>query len=314
MNERSPLGSPALVACLVSGFAPTRSLLMAPLLASLLLLYQAVGGCGPPPVVAADPAPATSPRTKAQPAAPAVSAEVGEAAARGVDELLVRLERSDEDLRDFQAQIGYFKWDNVLERLERRYGEIIYQVRADGSKRFAILLERLIVGNRARQQRRHYVFDGSWLVEINHDAKHFIKRQIVPPGQTFDPLKLGEGPFPLPVGQPKEEVLARFHVELLAEPDNDLLKEQLADREVEGLRLVPKPKTPEAENVQSVELFFDADTLLPVGISLIETNGDRKTVILRDLRRNAGVDESKLSIEEPDPRQWQIDVRPWRGK
>jgi hypothetical protein len=230
------------------------------------------------------------------------------------DELLERLERSHKDLRDFQADIRYDKWDSVLKRDEIRTGEVLYQVKPGGSKRFAILLERLIVRNRAREHRKHYVFDGSWLVEIDHESKIFIKRQVVPPNKQFDPLKLGEGPFPLPVGQPAEEVRARFNVRRLHEPQDETLAERLADRDVDGLLLKPKPGTPQADEFEQAEIFYDRESLLPVGVSVTEANGDRKTVILTNLRRDAGVDESKLSIEEPDALDgWRIDVEPYRA-
>ena len=35
-----------------------------------------------------------------------------------------------------------------------------------------------------------------------------------------------------------------------------------------------------------VELFYDRDTSLPIGICLTEANGDKKTVLLRNLKRN----------------------------
>jgi hypothetical protein len=201
------------------------------------------------------------------------------------DELLERLERSHTDLRDFQADIVYHKWDNVLKRTEIRTGEVIYQVKPGGSKRFAILLERLIVRNRARDH---------------------------PPDKQFDPLKLGEGPFPLPVGQPAEEVRARFNVRRLHVPQDEALAERLAGRDLDGLLLEPKPDTPQADEFEQAEIFYDRESLLPVGVSVTEANGDRKTVILTDLKRDAGVDESKLSIEEPDALDgWRIDVEPY---
>jgi hypothetical protein len=230
-----------------------------------------------------------------------------------VNDLLDRLETSTGDLRDFEAKINYSKWDNVLQRDELRTGSVIYQVKPDGTKRFAILLERLIVGRRARDQRKHYVFDGSWFVEVDFEAKLFIKRQVVPPGEQFDPLKLGEGPFPLPVGQPADEVLARFDVKRLDRPQDATLAGRLGERVVDGLLLRSKPDTPQADEFVEAEIFYDRETLLPVGIGVAEANGDRKTVVLRDLKRNGGVDEAVLNIEEPDAREgWRIDIRPWR--
>ncbi len=230
------------------------------------------------------------------------------------EELLARLEDAGAGLRDFRADITFYKWDSVLERKEIRTGELIYQVRSGGdrSKRFAILFTSEIIGNRKSDQKKTYVFDGSWFVEIDHDTRMFLKRQIVPPDQHYDPLKLGEGPFPLPLGQPRQEVLSRFRASLLDKPQDEMLARYLADASVEGLLLVPRPLTPQADEILQVEIFYDSATLLPMGLALTETNGDRKTILLRNLKRNEGIDEAKLSIEEPDPREWDIDVREWR--
>jgi hypothetical protein len=283
-----------------------------PIKLALLLLVGTLLRCGSAePVAAVAGAPGGDPAPAEEPAAPGPPPKLIVDEWNPTDELLDRLERSHADLRDFQANIVYHKWDSVLQRNEIRSGEVLYQTKPRGTKRFAILLERLIVRNRSRAHRKHFVFDGSWLVEIDHEAKIFIKRQIVPPDKQFDPLKLGEGPFPLPVGQPRDEVRARFKVRRLHEPTDELLAERLAGQPVEGLHLAPKPGTPEAEDFEQAELFYDRETLLPVGISVTEANGDRKTVLLSKLKRNAGIDEGKLSIEEPDPREWRIDVRPW---
>ncbi|MEE8155471.1 MAG: hypothetical protein V3T53_11015 [Phycisphaerales bacterium] len=247
-----------------------------------------------------------------------------EAEPDAVEDLLDRLERSSADLRDFQAKIRYDIWDAVTEEKQIRSGKLIYQVDPDdGSKRFAILFDTFIFGNRQEKEAKHYIFADGWLVEIDHERKQFIKRQIVAPGETFDPLKLGEGPFPLPIGQPKNEVLARFDVKLLDAPSDPFLAKMLIDRDVEGMVLFPKPNTPEAEKFQRVELFYDRETMLPIGINAVAADAidpsdpnsrNRKMVLLSDLKRNEGVDEAILSIEEPDKRAWDIDIRPWEGQ
>ena len=241
-----------------------------------------------------------------------------------VEDLLDRLERSSADLRDFQARIRYDIWDAVTEEKQIRSGELIYQVDPDdGSKRFAILFDTFIFGNRREKEAKHHIFADGWLVEIDHERKQFIKRQIVAPGKTFDPLKLGEGPFPLPIGQPKNEVLARFDVKLLDAPSDPFLAKMLTDRDVQGMVLFPKPNTPEADKFQRVELFYDREMLLPIGLNAVAADAidpddpnsrNRKMVLLSNLKRNQGVDESMLSIAEPDKRQWDIDIRPWEGQ
>ena len=267
---------------------------------ALVTLAACAGGAvneGPPPTSQPASQPASQP--SAQPSSP------GTAVA-----LLDRLETATEGLRDFRADITVYKWDGVLQRREIRSGEIVYQQRPDNqSKRFAILVKRQIIGRRQEDQNKRYIFDGSWFVEIDFDNRVFIKRQIVPPGERFDPLKLGEGPFPLPLGQRRDDVLARFEASRIDESSDEQLQAFLADKSVEGLLLVPRATTPQAREIVQVEIFYDSVTLLPVGINLTETNGDRKIVRLRDLRRNEGIDESTLSIEQPEG--FNVDVIPW---
>ena len=64
---------------------------------------------------------------------------------------------------------------------------------------------------RSRQkQRLDYVLDEGWLTDRDYQKKLEVRRQVLRPGQKMNLLKLGEGPFPLPIGQDKEEVKRQF--------------------------------------------------------------------------------------------------------
>lgn len=257
-------------------------------------------------------APQAAPRDQ-EPAAAEQPQEPAKAAADlRINDLLDRLERSAEQLTSFTADVVYEKEDAILGRKEVRIGSVIYRADAQADrKEFAILLEYQITGNVRRNDPKHYVFNGRWLAEINHAAKEFIKREVVPPGRKLDPLKLGEGPFPLPVGQPKAEVLSRFDVSEAPKPEAGLLKDL---SEVEAVRLTPKPGTAEAKEYERIDLYYASDTLLPAGIDMVAENGDRKTIRLRNAVLNPQLDEDatkKLDITEPDPREWRISVQPW---
>jgi hypothetical protein len=231
----------------------------------------------------------------------------------GVGDVLARVEAAAKDLESFTADIAYEKESAELGRREVRTGQIIYRVDPETkAKSFAILFDFVIVNRVRRENKKHYIFNGRWLVEIDEQQKQFIKREIVPPGKTLDPLKLGEGPFPLPIGQSRDEVLARFDVTKPEElPDEALLKDiDMAD----GLLLVPKPGTAEFNEFARVEIYYDRATSLPVGIFAVEADDGRKIVRLRDLKRNPTLDAAelkKLDIAEPDPKEWRIDIRPW---
>lgn len=234
-----------------------------------------------------------------------------------INALLDHVQNSADDLTSFTGKIIYEKEDAVLGRKEIRTGEIIYRLepKADKKKRqsFAVVFDSLIVNNVKRKYEKHYIFSDRWLAEVDHENKQFIKRELVRPGDELDPLKLGEGPFPLPIGQQKAEVLARFDVTPLEVPKDGRLKDL---QNVHGLLLTPKAGTPEAKEFTQVELFYDQATNLPIGINAIEKNGDRKTVRLSDVQRNVMLDEAqlkKLSVETPDPGAgWDVDVRAWK--
>ncbi|HRQ75688.1 MAG TPA: hypothetical protein PK098_07190 [Phycisphaerales bacterium] len=233
-----------------------------------------------------------------------------------LDALLTHIEHSGQELRAFTADVRYEIVDELLGRREIRTGEMIYRVDDAAGKSFAVLFDRLMIPPRSQTRLRHYIFSDRWLVEVDHEAKQFIKREIVAPGQQLDPLKLGEGPIPLPIGQPKDEVLARFDASLIEAPPSGSDDPMAGLRHVDGLRLVPKKGTSEAREYEQVDIFYDRATWLPVGIHAIEVGGNRKIVRLNNLAHNPTLSAqqlAKLSVKEPDPRQWAIDVQAWRG-
>lgn len=233
-----------------------------------------------------------------------------------VADLLLKLEKSAADLHSFTADVLYQTEDALLGQQVTRKGSIIYRVVPDTDRKsFAILFDQTIESGRLRERRKHYIFDNRWLVEVDHAEKTFIKREIVPPGRSFDPLKLGEGPFPLPVGQSREEVLARFDATLLELPAEGALAKLADTTQVHGLRLVPKVDSADESDIDHIDLFYDRQSLLPVGVEVIATNDDRKTARLENLRKNPALTDEQLksiSTAEPDPTEWRIDVRPWQ--
>ncbi len=138
--------------------------------------------------------------------------------------LVREVERATGDLRDFRAGVSVDRVDALTEESERRNGEVILETTSTG-RRFAIVFRSYIgPDGRADESRRHFVYDAGWLAEIDPDRKQFVNRQIVAPGETFDPLRVGEGPLPLPLGQRADDVFARFMVSGAAPPAQGLLR------------------------------------------------------------------------------------------
>ena len=116
--------------------------------------------------------------------------------------------------------------------------------------------------------------------------------------------------MPLPVGQRAEDVRRRFAVSLAPAPDAPLLKRLEG---VQGLVLVPKPGSGVDEDFREVRVWYDLGTFAPVGVVATLRGGDVKTVLLRDVQVNAGLDSAaRAMLDRAPPAGWQRDVRPIR--
>ena len=226
--------------------------------------------------------------------------------------LLERLEVAGREMRSLEADLTLIRFDALLEESETRLGQVLL-TRDAGSTRVAIVFDEFIDGSgHGEDWRQHWVYADGWLDELYHRQKRYVRRQLVMPGEAIDPLKLGEGPIPLPIAQKKDEVLARFEV-IEPPPPSPPLLDRLED--CVGLRLVPRAGTELAKETAYIELFYDRATLAPRGIRVLELNGDRDTVLLRRSKVNGEMGESQKSLlllESPDPAEWAWDVRPLR--
>ena len=223
-----------------------------------------------------------------------------------VDEILDHVEKA--DVSSVTALVSYSRTDPILDRRELRTGKIIFRTQEGKKREVAILFDTLIIGRRREAKQKNYVFSGRWMAEIDYENKQFIKRELVAPGEKeIDPFELGSGPIPLPIGQKKESVLSKFTVEKTDKPSEGPLSK--LDDDVVGLHLIPKTK----DTWDSVELFYDPKTWLPVGVRTTEIDGTKRVSRLTNIQLNKLSDEEVklLSIETPDPKEWSIDIRPW---
>lgn len=232
------------------------------------------------------------------------------------DELLAELERADESIRTLRADIRY---DRVFLEGDRqiRTGTLFFSddkgaSNARRQRMFAVTFQRLRLGNRVENEEKTYLFDGRWLVESTPSLKQIVRREIVREGDAFDPLKIGEGPLPLPIGQKREDILARFDA-TLSDPTEgidgaDEAEERAFRQFVEGstqLRLVPKAGSAEAESFEEIRLWYRVGqgsegvrTLLPRMARTVTRTGDVSVVQLINVTTN-----QPLPSEVMRPRQ-----------
>lgn len=249
------------------------------------------------------------------------------------DELLRALETAGNDVRQLSAEVSYVKMFAIQGDTQKRDGTLTFvstpseesetpDAGVSHDRRFAIVFTRLELDNGRRVEDEstgyleRYVFDGEWLAEVRPFDKQFIRRQVVAPGDKWDPLRLGEGPFPIPIQQKRADILARFDAELLDGLDG---VEERALRGAAGkcyqLRLIPKAEANEKE-LREIRVWYQRDTLLPRMAKTISQADDEAYVLLRNVETNddAQVSEAELTTAPPkDTTGWNITVEPYAG-
>lgn len=260
----------------------------------------------------------------AQPEAPIPDASAAKSdAARAAEELLSKLESGDEGIDQLRADLSYDRTFDLEGDRQVRIGELFFdRVRiipgvggkpedAKVVRRFAVRFDTLIVGTRQKNETRIHAFDGRFYADKNPDQKRINRREVVAPGETFDPLKLGEGPLPIPMGQKRDEILRRYTAEVVAV--EDALSEDSLRTFVKGatqLRLIPKAEYERADPYREIRLWYREEEgkdgkpgrLLPRMAMTKNRNGDSTIVQLINVKtgRDATIDTALMSTDAPE--------------
>jgi len=224
-----------------------------------------------PAAVAA--APVTAAPTS-QPAPPVATAPADDSAqpaagtsqpAQAVDAkaqaLLEQLEASGRRYKSLRSDVAYHVLMKQLGDTELRKGYVAYlHPQGDQPGMFRVHFDTLKLGDGLDcKEVVDYAFDGHYFVMAKHRIKEMTFVQVTAEGQKAQPMKLGEGPFPLPFGQEVTEVLRRFQ----AYTDGAT---QQGPPGTGYLRLTPRPESAEESSFVQLEMWVDPQTHLPARI------------------------------------------------
>jgi hypothetical protein len=251
---------------------------------------------------------------------------------------MTALERADEGLISLTAKVEYDKTFELQGDRQLRKGKLYFVNKEEGKpgeRRFAIVFNELWIGDVVRKEEQIFVFDGQWLVEKDPAHKEFHKRQIVPPGEHFDPLRIGEGPLPIPIGQKRADIEQRFDATLLpaadglvATADADAAEKSEVENRKEHvadgwqIKLIPKPAFERESDFKEVRLWYKREKgdLLPVMARTVNRDGDMSVVKLSDVQvqkqgvaKNAAAEVPQDVIDTRPPKEgWNIDIQEFR--
>jgi hypothetical protein len=248
-----------------------------------------------------------------------------------VDRMLTELETADRGMRDLTARITYDRIDATLGDRQYRFGELLFRDRTPegqenraGTRSFVVRFRKYADLDVVRDLNESWAFDGRWLIERNDDDKTFRKREITRAGQEVDPLRLGEGPLPIPIGQRKQDILARYEVELVDPTDSleatqdptdedayasyrDTVLE--AQRKTDAVQLKLTPLRKEDGDFDSIRLWYwkspdNADRWLPLMARAAKVNArgrevDIAFVLMSGVKVNQGITDEQMLVPEP---------------
>ena len=200
-----------------------------------------------------------------------------------IDDILDALDRSGNQLQDFVADVTLTQADARSGDSSSNSGKVYFQRTGPGQARIRVSFDTEAVGDHQMDKKVDYLLDNGWLWERDYRRKTEIKRQVIQPGQKMKLLKLGEGTFPLPIGQDKAEVHRQFDVQKVAPREGD-------PAGTLHVSLTPGKGSQLARKFSSIDVWVDPETQMPRRIEAVDANETTiRTTDLTNLRMNQGI-------------------------
>ncbi len=244
------------------------------------------------------------PPTTSRPATPPTVAPTDPA----IVKLLDAMEASGRKYLTLRADVAYSEEEVLFGDRTTYSGQVYYQKDKDEKQpaRFRIHFDTSKRGRvKGKEDRDHTFFTdakGQWYIARNARIKQMIKYHVAAPGAAVDPLKLGKGPFPMPFGQKRADVLRLFTVTTRPPKKSETPG-------VSYLKLVPRKNAAGTMEVKQIELWVDKDGL-PVKVSTEDTAGQvAKTAKFTNIKKNIKLDAKVFDLPKPG-RGWEYRIEP----
>jgi len=220
-----------------------------------------------------------------------------------IDQILIALKARGDTLHDFSGDVSMTHNDMTTGDSTTDTGTIVFQKLPAGDTRIRVNFTAHIEGDRQFDRRHEYMLANGWLYERDYQQHLESDQQIVRPGEKLNLLKLGEGPFPLPIGQEPSDVKMQFTVTQIppakGDPPGTL-----------HVRLKPNPGSEFEHRFSLIDVWVDRQNDMPIQITTEDKNGSTtQTTDLTHLRLNAGVNDSDFVF--PPVQGWTVTQKPY---
>ena len=211
-----------------------------------------------------------------------------------IDEILDALDARGENLKSFSAKAVLTATDISTGDADINTGDAIFQRKGNNDARIRIAFTKQQLGDKIFQVDHQYTLDNGVLDDRDYKKKHETLNQVLKPGQKVDLFKLGEGPFPLPLGQKREDVLKVFQVNQINPDPSD-------PPQTVHLQLTPKDGTQFAKQFKTIDIWVNAATAMPRRIQTVDINQTTtRTTDLTDVKINGDITDKDF-VQPPMP-------------
>lgn len=225
-----------------------------------------------------------------------------------VDAVLDRLEQRGDKLHSLTSRLRADFVDVVAQDEQSKIGRIWFR-RDKPNPKFKVVYDKTLFDGFETDDRHEYAFDGQTLTELHHKSRTGRERPIVREGEKVDPFRIGKGPFPLPFGQKKADILEHFVVTPVRRSAKDPPR-------TDHLKLIPRKGSDMAEQYLELHFYISKKIDLPIRIVAHQRRPGSKevdeivTVNFLDLKVNPEVTDGALAVPRPKGKDWSFTREP----
>jgi outer membrane lipoprotein-sorting protein len=218
------------------------------------------------------------------------------------DQVLDMLHQSGLELKAFTANVSLTETDTNTGDAPTRTGKVWYQLKPNGDARMRVTFDKRELEGKVREEKLEYLLDDAWLVDRNYRGKTEIRRQVLKPGQKINLLKLGEGPFPLPIGQDKESVYKEFDVTMQKPAEGD-------PANTVHLTLAPNDSSKFKRKFKTIDVWVNLDSKMPVRIDTMDRNGAMQRSTTLDFDKSGKPKDNDFTLSPV--KDWNVEIQPF---
>jgi outer membrane lipoprotein-sorting protein len=220
------------------------------------------------------------------PAGPGQTTDVNE-----VDLAIRNLQGKAAELKSYQARLDYTTTQTLLESKARREGVLYYTKSGNRSHLRMDFLNLQQDDEPKRSYVEQFVFDGVWLVIVNHQTQRVERRQMAEPNEPVDAFSLAGRHMPMLGFSKTEDLRKQFDVAIVPEPQGPAA--------LQHLHLTTRPDSAYKYDYTTIDVWIDRKTGLPARLKAVTPEEESHEIRLIDPKINRGIEPKMFQVSIP---------------